>query len=84
MSEASALDYVFGYFILNDISDRHAQKEIGNGHWTLGKSWCAPAGAILVTKDHIKEVNNLNLSFIVNKKFYFLCKFYFLMVRFVK
>ena len=68
VSEASALDYVFGYFILNDISDRHAQKEIGNGHWTLGKSWCAPAGAILVTKDHIKEVNNLNLSLSVNGK----------------
>ena len=45
-------------FILNDISDRHAQKVIGSGHWTLGKSWCAPAGGILVTKD---EINNENI-----------------------
>ena len=53
VSEDKALDYVFGYFILNDISDRHAQKVIGSGHWTLGKSWCAPAGGILVTKDFL-------------------------------
>ena len=62
VSEDNALDYVFGYFILNDISDRHVQKVIGNGHWTLGKSWCAPAGGILATKEHIKDVNNINLS----------------------
>ena len=66
VSEDKALDYVFGYFILNDISDRHAQKVIGNGHWTLGKSWCAPAGSLLVTKDHIEDINNINLSLSVN------------------
>ena len=66
VSEDKALDYVFGYFILNDISDRHVQKVIGNGHWTLGKSWCAPAGGLLVTKNHIKDINNINLSLSVN------------------
>jgi len=66
ISEDKALDYVFGYFILNDISDRHVQKVIGNGHWTLGKSWCAPAGGLLVTKNHIKDINNINLSLSVN------------------
>ena len=66
IDEDKALDYVFGYFILNDISDRHVQKVIGNGHWTLGKSWCAPAGSLLVTKDHIKDINNINLSLSVN------------------
>ena len=66
VSEDKALDYVFGYFILNDISDRHVQKVIGNGHWTLGKSWSAPAGGLLVTKEHIKDINNINLSLSVN------------------
>ena len=66
VSEGKALDYVFGYFILNDISDRHVQKVIGNGHWTLGKSWSAPAGGLLVTKEHIEDINNINLSLSVN------------------
>ncbi len=66
VSEDKALDYVFGYFILNDISDRHVQKVIGNGHWTLGKSWSAPAGGLLVTKEHIENINNINLSLSVN------------------
>ena len=66
VTEDKALDYVFGYFILNDISDRHVQKVIGNGHWTLGKSWCAPAGSLLVTKEHIKDINNINLTLKVN------------------
>ena len=66
VSEDKALDYVFGYFILNDISDRHVQKVIGNGHWTLGKSWSAPAGGLLGTKEHIEDINNINLSLSVN------------------
>lgn len=66
VSEDKALDYVFGYFILNDISDRHVQKVIGNGHWTLGKSWSAPAGGLLVTKEHIDDINNINLYLSVN------------------
>ena len=66
VSEDKALDYVFGYFILNDISDRHVQKVIGNGHWTLGKSWSAPTGGLLVTKEHIEDINNINLSLSVN------------------
>jgi len=68
VSEDKALDYIFGYFILNDISDRHVQKIIGNGHWTLGKSWCAPTGGLLVTKEHIKNINDINLTLRVNGK----------------
>lgn len=68
VKKENALEYIFGYFILNDISDRHAQKVIGNGHWTLGKSWCAPAGGVLVTKEHIKDINNINLSLSVNEE----------------
>ena len=68
VSEDKALDYVFGYFILNDVSDRHVQKIIGNGHWTLGKSWCAPTGGLLVTKEHIKDINDINLTLSVNGK----------------
>lgn len=68
VSEDKALDYVFGYFILNDISDRHVQKIIGNGHWTLGKSWCAPTGGLLVTKEHIKNIDDINLTLSVNGK----------------
>ena len=66
VKEESALDYIFGYFILNDISERYVQKVVGNGHWTLGKSWAAPAGSLLVTKNHIKDINNINLSLSVN------------------
>ena len=68
IDEKKALDYVFGYFILNDISDREAQKVIGNGHWTLGKSWAAPVGSLLVTKNHIKNINNINLTLSVNDR----------------
>ena len=63
--EEKAQDYVFGYCIVNDISERSWQKERG-GQWVKGKSIAGPCGPYLVTKDEIKDINNINLSLDVN------------------
>jgi len=60
-----AQDYVFGYCIVNDISERSWQKERG-GQWIKGKSIAGPTGPYLVTKDEIKDINNINLSLDIN------------------
>lgn len=55
-------DHIFGYVLHNDISERSFQLE-REGQWVKGKS-CdtfAPLGPYLVTKDEIKNANNLNL-----------------------
>ena len=65
ISEDKAQDYVFGYCIVNDVSERTWQKERG-GQWIKGKSIAGPCGPYLVTKDEIKDINNLNLSLDVN------------------
>lgn len=62
VSEENALDYVAGYCVMNDISERSYQKE-RSGQWTKGKS-CdtfAPLGPWLVTKDEIEDPQNLSL-----------------------
>ena len=63
--EENAQDYVFGYCIVNDISERSWQKERG-GQWIKGKSIAGPTGPYLVTKDEIKNLNNINLVLDVN------------------
>ena len=65
ISEDKAQDHIFGYCIVNDISERSWQKERG-GQWIKGKSIAGPCGPYLVTKDEIKDINNLNLSLDVN------------------
>ena len=65
ISENKAQDHVFGYCIVNDVSERSWQKERG-GQWIKGKSIAGPCGPYLVTKDEIKDINNLNLSLDVN------------------
>ena len=65
ISQDKAQDYVFGYCIVNDISERSWQKERG-GQWIKGKSIAGPTGPYLVTKDEIKDLNNINLSLDVN------------------
>ena len=60
-----AQDYIFGYCIVNDISERSWQKERG-GQWIKGKSIAGPCGPYLVTKDEIKDINNINLILDVN------------------
>ena len=65
--EKDAQDYVFRYCICNDISEREWQKEKG-GQWVKGKSGdtFGPLGLYLVTKNEIEDINNLNLTLVVN------------------
>ena len=62
-----AQDYIFGYCICNDISERDWQKDKG-GQWVKGKSGdtFGPLGQYLVTKDEISDIYNINLSLDVN------------------
>lgn len=69
ISEAEAYDYVAGYCLHNDYSEREYQLERG-GNWSKGKG-CdtfAPLGPVLVTKDEIKDVHNLSMWLDVNGK----------------
>jgi 2-keto-4-pentenoate hydratase/2-oxohepta-3-ene-1,7-dioic acid hydratase in catechol pathway len=69
VSEADALSYVAGYFIANDVSERHFQAKL-TGQWTKGKS-CdtfGPIGPWLVTADEIADPQNLDMSLDVNGK----------------
>ncbi|MBD1429355.1 MULTISPECIES: fumarylacetoacetate hydrolase family protein [Sphingobacterium] len=71
VEEAEALDYVAGYVLHNDISEREFQIERG-GTWDKGKG-CdtfAPMGPVLTTKDEIPDINNVNLWLKVNGKTY--------------
>ena len=67
VNENEAQDYVLGYCICNDVSERDWQKDKG-GQWVKGKSGdtFGPLGPYLVTKDEIEDLNNLNLSLDVN------------------
>ncbi len=65
VANADAMDYVFGYSVINDISARDCRRE---GQWIVskGQDTFAPMGPILVTKDEIENPHNLNLSLKVN------------------
>ena len=67
VDEANALDYVAGYCLHNDLSERAFQLERG-GQWVKGKSAdsFAPIGPFLATQDEIIDVNNLRLWLTVN------------------
>jgi len=67
VSEGDALDYVAGYCVCNDVSERHFQTERG-GLWTKGKSHdtFGPLGPWLVTKDEIPNVQGLSMWLDVN------------------
>jgi len=62
-------DYILGYCLVNDVSEREWQIE-KMGQWVKGKSHdtYGPIGPYLVTKDDIKDVNNLNMSLDLNGK----------------
>jgi 2-keto-4-pentenoate hydratase/2-oxohepta-3-ene-1,7-dioic acid hydratase in catechol pathway len=67
VEEASALDYVAGYALHNDVSEREFQLE-RSGTWDKGKG-CdtfAPIGPFLATPDELGDVNNLRLWLTVN------------------
>jgi 2-keto-4-pentenoate hydratase/2-oxohepta-3-ene-1,7-dioic acid hydratase in catechol pathway len=67
VSEAEALDYVAGYCVSHDVSERAFQAE-RQGQWTKGKS-CdtfGPIGPWLVTKDEVADPQNLSIWLKVN------------------
>ena len=69
VKEAEAQNFVLGYCICNDLSEREWQKHRG-GQWVKGKSGdtFGPLGPYLVTKDEIEDIFNLNLYLDLNQK----------------
>lgn len=65
VAKADAMDHVFGYTVINDISARDCRRE---GQWIVskGQDTFAPMGPILVTRDEIENPHSLNLSLKVN------------------
>jgi 2,4-diketo-3-deoxy-L-fuconate hydrolase len=69
VSEADALNYVAGYCVVNDVSEREFQKERGP-QWDKGKG-CdtfGPVGPWLVTRDEVMDVQRLDLYLELNGK----------------
>ena len=69
ISEDKSFEYIFGYCIVNDISEREFQIE-RSGQWDKGKG-CdtfGPIGPYLVTKNEIKNIQDLNLELKLNGK----------------
>jgi 2,4-diketo-3-deoxy-L-fuconate hydrolase len=69
VSEEDALKYVAGYCVVNDVSERAYQFEMGS-QWDKGKG-CdtfGPVGPFLVTKDEIFDVQDLDLYLELNGK----------------
>ena len=69
VSEADALNYVAGYAVCNDVSERFFQLE-RLGQWTKGKSHdtFGPLGPWLVTSDELADVHKLDMWLDVNGK----------------
>ena len=67
LSEDEVFDYIAGYTVGHDVSERAFQRERG-GQFTKGKSadTFAPVGPYLVTRDHIEDVQNLSIRSEVN------------------
>jgi 2,4-diketo-3-deoxy-L-fuconate hydrolase len=66
--EDKALNYVFGYCTINDVSEREFQLERSGGQWDKGKG-CdtfGPIGPWLVTRDEVKNVQDLDMWLTVN------------------
>lgn len=71
VEESEALDYIAGYVLHNDVSERAYQLERG-GTWDKGKG-CdtfAPVGPVLTTKDEIPDIHNIRLWLKVNGQTY--------------
>ena len=69
IDQSQSQNHILGYCLVNDISEREWQIE-KMGQWVKGKSHdtYGPIGPYLVTKDEIKDINNLNMSLDVNDK----------------
>ena len=70
VSRENAMDYVAGFALHNDYSERSFQLERG-GQWVKGKSAdsFAPLGPFLATKDEIRDFNQLGMWLKVNGEF---------------
>tara|TARA_B100001123_G_scaffold372692_1_gene436791 strand:+ start:51 stop:890 length:840 start_codon:yes stop_codon:yes gene_type:complete len=69
ISEKESINHIFGYCLVNDISEREFQIE-RSGTWDKGKG-CdtfGPIGPFIVTRDEIKDIQNLNLELKLNGK----------------
>ncbi len=69
ISEDKSFDHIFGYCIVNDVSEREFQME-RSGQWDKGKG-CdtfGPIGPYLVTKEEIQDIQNINLELKLNGK----------------
>jgi len=66
ISREAALDHVFGYTVINDVSARDLQ--VRHQQFFLGKSLdgCCPMGPVIVTRDEIPDPQNLHLTCRVN------------------
>ena len=71
VEEVDAMDYVAGYCVCNDVSERHFQTERG-GTWDKGKGadTFGPIGPWLVTKDEVADPQNLKMWLEVDGKRY--------------
>ena len=69
VSEDKALDHVLGFFLVNDISERHFQKNKGLT-WDKGKGFdtFGPIGPYILTTDELPNFQNLNMYLDVNGK----------------
>ncbi|MGB0846962.1 MAG: fumarylacetoacetate hydrolase family protein [Thiolinea sp.] len=69
VTEAEALDYVAGYCVINDISERDFQAK-RSGQWIKGKSadTFGPIGPWLVTRDEVPDPQGLTMYLEVNGK----------------
>ena len=69
IAEKESFNHIFGFCIVNDISEREFQLE-RSGQWDKGKGsdTFGPIGPYIVTKDEIANVQNLNLKLKVNGK----------------
>lgn len=65
IAKENAMDHVYGYTIINDISARDCRRA---GQWIVskGQDTFAPMGPVLVTRDEIADPHNLNLRLTVN------------------
>lgn len=68
VSQAEALDYVAGFCLANDISERAYQLERSGGQWNKGKGFdtFGPVGPWLVTRDEVPDPQNLDMWLDVN------------------
>ena len=69
VSVEESLDYVLGFFLVNDVSERNYQKNKGLT-WDKGKGFdtFGPIGPFIVTKDELPDFQKLNMSLDVDGK----------------